>query len=167
MSDDNTQSHRPLANILKEVQDGHVTIKLSPEDFVNIDRDCESFKDIIRKIREKATRIYATGSWGLGENSSNAWGGVGHAVEGTKELVSSDTLVNRFKTKAQNDPNSLYEIMDQHMKIVEDIQNAHRIVRDRMVESDANFAAAFKTANEAPDTRPKVEPPALESRPHK
>ncbi|QIS10352.1 hypothetical protein [Nocardia arthritidis] len=161
MSDDTTQTPRPLANILKEAQDGHIAIKLSAEDFVNIDRDCEAFKDAIRNVQLKAQDIASHDVWGLGEQSG--WGN----GEGTRQLVSSDTLVNRFRDKALNDPNSLYQIMDQHLKIVEDIQTAHRTVRDRMVESDANFAAAFKTANEAADTRPKVDTPALASRPHK
>ncbi|WP_225727450.1 MULTISPECIES: hypothetical protein [unclassified Nocardia] len=158
MSDDATQSPRPMANLLKEVKDGNLTIRLSADDFINIDRDCESFKRTIKDMQTVAQDIASQQAWGCGESPM-------YCQVDLRTLVSGETVVNRFRKKAQDDPNSIYKILDQHLQIVEDIQEAHRIVRDRLVQSDAEFAAAFNSKKDVPDTRPQVKAPDLSSRP--
>lgn len=143
-------SPRPLSNMLEAVGGGHATVRLSPEEFVHIDRDCESFKRTIRKIQSTINSVADQPEWGLGENHG--------------KLLSAETVVGRFRKKANHaeDGNSVYEVMEQHYRIVEDIQEVHRIVRQRMMETDAEFASAFQRLSaelpEQPPVQPKLGP---------
>ncbi|MCP2279026.1 hypothetical protein [Nocardia amikacinitolerans] len=140
MGDD--QQQRPMANMLSAARDGYMSVALKPEDFVYIDRDCEYFKGVIRQIQTIMDGVSRQESWGLGE--------------GVNELVSAQTVVNRFKKKARgaDDRNSVHHIMEEHHRIVEDIQQVHRLVRERMMQADSNFAAEFNRLNETLPERP-------------
>ncbi|WP_330229438.1 hypothetical protein OHA40_25745 [Nocardia sp. NBC_00508] len=144
MGDDNAQPPRPMANILSAAREGQLGIQMSPEDFIYIDRDCEFFKIEIRKIQRSMDAVSQQEHWGLGESSG--------------DMVSASTLVDRFKTKARGaeDRNSVHQIMEDHYRIVEDIQDVHRIVRDRMMQADSNFAADFNRLNTTLPERPPV-----------
>lgn len=146
MTDDSEQP-RPMANILTEAREGRLSIELKAEDFVYIDRDCDYFKDVIRNIQKTMTDVARQTSWGLGENND--------------QMVSSRTLVRRFQKKAEgaDDGNSVYAIMAQHYKIVEDIQEVHRVVRDRMMQADSEFAQEFTHLSETLPQRPPAQLP--------
>ncbi|MFC8527540.1 hypothetical protein [Nocardia sp. NPDC057227] len=145
MSDNNGTS-RPLSNTLSAAQDGHMSIAMSAEDFIHVERDCEHFKAAIQDIQAIADQIARQPHWGLGENND--------------PMISARTVVDRFKAKANEagDGNSVYEIMEQHYKIVEDIQEVHRIVRQRMMDTDAEFAAEFQRLSTELEERPPVQP---------
>ncbi|MEU2103707.1 hypothetical protein [Nocardia sp. NPDC019255] len=144
MGDDNAQPPRPMANILSATRDGQLGIQMSPEDFVYIDRDCEYFKIAIRKIQALMEVVSQQERWGLGEDNG--------------DLVSAQTLVDRFKKKARGaeDRNSVHQIMEDHYRIVEDIQEVHRIARERIMQADSNFAADFNRLNTTLPERPPV-----------
>ncbi|WP_245671720.1 hypothetical protein [Nocardia amamiensis] len=144
MGDDNAQAPRPMANILIAAQEGQLGIQMSAEDFIYIDRDCEYFKDAIRRIQRSMDAVSQQEHWGLGE--------------GNGDMVSAQTLVDRFKKKANGaeDRNSVHQIMEEHFRIVEDIQAVHRIVRDRMMQADSRFAAEFNRQNTELAERPPV-----------
>ncbi|WP_245746139.1 hypothetical protein [Nocardia altamirensis] len=144
MGDDNATSPRPMANVLTEAREGRLGIAMTAEDFVYIDRDCQYFKDTILAVQRTADAIHRQDNWGLGEKEG--------------KMVSAQTLVGRFRSKANNagDGNSVWQIMEQHYKIVEDIQEVHRVVRERMMQSDSNFAAEFNHLNETLPERPPV-----------
>ncbi|TQM31835.1 hypothetical protein [Nocardia bhagyanarayanae] len=146
MSDD--QTPRPMANLLSAVRDGSVSVEMKPEEFIYIDRDCEYFKDCIRQIQTIMDQVSRQDGWGLGEKND--------------EMVSAQTLVDRFKKKARGaeDGNAVYEIMNHHFRIVEDIQETHRIARERMMQADSDFAAEFTRLNETLPERPPVQLPA-------
>lgn len=148
MGDDTTPAARPLANLINAARDGHATVTMKPEEFVYIDRDCEFFKGAIRQIQGLAEQIARQPTWGLGEN--------------TAKMVSGKTVVDRFKEKAKQskDSNDVYAIMDQHYKIVEDIQEAYRAVRERMMQADSEFAASFNQLNTTLPERPPAQLPA-------
>ncbi|MBF6229864.1 hypothetical protein IU436_01255 [Nocardia farcinica] len=131
-----------MANLVSAIREGSATVQMSPEDFVYIDRDCEYFKATIRQIQLLAQRIADQSSWGLGE--------------GNERLVSAGTIVARFRGKAMGavDGNAVHEVMEQHYRIVEDIQEVHRIARERMMEADSSFAAEFNQLNETLPERP-------------
>lgn len=146
MSED--QSPRPMANLLAAARAGNATVSMNPEDFVYIDRDCEYFKAMIRRIQTVADGISRHSQWGIGEGNSR--------------MVSAGTVVSRFKEKAKGagGGNAVYEILEQHLRIVEDIQEVHRIARNRMMEADSNFAADFNQLNETlPDRGPAERTP--------
>ncbi|MGI5221198.1 hypothetical protein [Nocardia sp. CA-290969] len=125
---------RPLTNLITEAQEGRMSVRLTPEEFVNINRDCESFKLLIRDMQETAKRIAETPAkdWGLGADNAL--------------LTSAQTLVNRFKEKGKNAPdkNDVYSILDENYKIIEDIQTVHKIILDRYMEADTAFADAVR-----------------------
>ncbi|MGW4717475.1 hypothetical protein [Nocardia sp. NPDC004260] len=144
MGDDSTQPPRPMANILNAAQEGQLGIQMSAEDFIYIDRDCEYFKIAIRSIQRSMDFISRQDHWGLGE--------------GDGDMVSAQTLVDRFKKKARGaeDNNSVYQIMEDHYRIVEDIQEVHRLARDRIMQVDSDFAADFNRLNTTLPERPPV-----------
>ncbi|WP_238815808.1 hypothetical protein [Nocardia brasiliensis] len=146
MGDDNTP--RPMANMISAAREGNLTVTLTAEDFVYIDRDCEYFKGVIRQIQRIMAEVSDQKHWGLGENNA--------------PMVSARTLVDRFKSKARGagDGNSVWELMEQHFRIVEDIQAVHRAIRERMMQADSAWAADFNHKNETLPERPPVQLPA-------
>ncbi|MEU1994671.1 hypothetical protein ABZ511_09500 [Nocardia gamkensis] len=142
MGDDSTQSLRPMTNVLNAAREGQLGIQMSAEDFVYIDRDCEYFKIAIRSIQRSMDFVSRQPHWGLGE--------------GNDDLVSGKTLVDRFKEKARGakDLNSVHQIMEDHYRIVEDIQEVHRLARDRIMQADSDFAADFNRLNATLPERP-------------
>ncbi|MGY1979099.1 hypothetical protein [Nocardia gipuzkoensis] len=145
MSDDNAP--RPMANMISAAREGQLGIEMKAEDFVYIDRDCNFFKEAIRDIQTTVADIAREEKWGLGEK-----------VEG---MVSATTVVERFRMKANGatDGNSVYKILEDHYRIVEDIQETYKIVRDRMMQSDGDFAAEFNRLNTTLPERPPVQLP--------
>jgi hypothetical protein len=145
MSDDNTP--RPMANMLSAAREGQLAVDMNAEDFVYIDRDCNFFKDAIRDIQTTVADIARAERWGLGEKSEG--------------MVSASTVVERFRTKANGAPdgNSVYQILEDHYRIVEDIQETYRIVRDRMMQADSDFAAEFSRLDTELPERPPVQLP--------
>ncbi|MFI5537784.1 hypothetical protein ACIA5H_15470 [Nocardia sp. NPDC051900] len=147
MSDDNPSQTRPMANMLAAAREGQLSVAMKAEDFIYIDRDCNYFKDAIRRIQVVMNEVSRHEQWGLGET--------------TEGMVSANTLVSRFKKKANlaDDRNSVSEILDDHYRIVEDIQETYKIVRDRMMQSDSDFAADFNRLNTTLPERPPVQLP--------
>ncbi|WP_232541472.1 hypothetical protein [Nocardia bovistercoris] len=131
--------------MLDAANNGQLSIKLTPEDFVYLDRDCEFFKRAIRRIQQIATEVSQQDHWGLGEAND--------------DMVSGRALVGRFKVKARDAPdgNDVFAIMEQHYSIIEDIQAVHRMVRDRMMQADSAFAAEFTRLNTDLPERPPVD----------
>ncbi|WP_067859589.1 hypothetical protein [Nocardia shimofusensis] len=149
-----SEAPRPMANLLAAVREGGATVAMNPENFIYIDRDCEYFKGVINRITMIADAVSLQSHWGLGE--------------GNTKMVSGRTLVDRFKGKANGsaDGNSVWQIMQDHLRIVEDIQEFHRIARERMMQADSDFAAEFNRLNETlPDRGPAERTPeqALEA----
>ncbi|MEU1982975.1 hypothetical protein [Nocardia sp. NPDC019395] len=151
---------RPLEGLLTEAREGRLSVNLgagSPEairvnaeEFVYMERDCEGFKLLIRSLQRVAEEIWERERWDLGENSEG--------------LSSADVLVKRFRTKAQNsdDGNDVRAILEQHYQIVEDIQELHRVIAQRYMETDDGFAARYNELMAgAPPPVPLQLPPAF------
>ncbi|WP_327148895.1 hypothetical protein [Nocardia sp. NBC_01329] len=137
---------RPMTNMLAAATDGQVAVQMTPEDFIYLDRDCDYFKNAIQDIQRVAEEISEQDYWGLGEAND--------------ELYSARAMVGRYKVKAKGAPdgNGVYEIMEQHYRIVEDIQNTFRIMRDQMMQADSDWAAEFTAKSETLPQRPPVGP---------
>ncbi|MFI5720823.1 hypothetical protein [Nocardia sp. NPDC051750] len=133
MTDENA-GERPLANLITEAQEGRMSVRLTPEEFVNINRDCDRFKTHIRQMQERAKIISETPdkAWGLGADNPL--------------LTSAQTMVARFRTKAKGaeDGNDVHAILEQNYKIIEDIQSVHKIILDRYMATDTAFADAVR-----------------------
>ncbi|WP_081706258.1 hypothetical protein [Nocardia sp. CNY236] len=136
---------RPLANLVDEAREGRLRVRMEPQQFVNIDRDCEFFKNRIQDIQQVATEIAGQELWGLGE---------GNCGQGGKELISGQTMVERYREKARGSQNSVYEVMESHYRVVEGIQDLLRAVRDRFMQQDAEWAARYREVEATLPARP-------------
>src|SRR5690606_16815046 len=111
--------------------------------FVYIDRDCEGFKLLIRQLQRTARDISQREKWDLGEAHP--------------DLGSARILVSRYRAKAEGaeDKNSVGAILEEHYRIVEDIQTLHREIAQRYLETDEGFASRY---NELTATLPPPGP---------
>lgn len=149
---------RPLEGLLNEARDGRLSVDLgagSPdsvrvnaEEFVYMERDCEGFKLLIQALQRSAQEIHDRDKWDLGESA--------------KGMVAASTMVDRFRSKAKgaDDGNSVFQILEEHYKIVSDIQELHRLVAQKYMETDESFAARYnELMAAAPPSVPLVAPP--------
>ncbi|WP_067654643.1 hypothetical protein [Nocardia harenae] len=139
-----TQTPRPLQNLLDHVGGGSATVAMSPEDFVYIERDCEEFKLVIQNIMNIMVSVADVDDWRIGDRNP--------------DMVSAGAVVKRFRAKAKGSAgdNSVYAVMEQHLQIVEDIQEVHRIARQRMSDTDSAFATEFDRLHQTLPARPPV-----------
>lgn len=151
---------RPLDGLLVEAKEGRLTVNLgagSPdqvrvnaEEFVYMERDCEGFKLLIQELQRIAEEIADREKWDLGEKHP--------------DLHSAGTMVGRFRSKAKGsqDSNDVFAILEQHYLIVEDIQELHRVIAQRYMETDDAFAARYNELMAgAPPAVPLAMPPAF------
>lgn len=151
---------RPLEDLLTEAREGRLSVNLgagSPdavrvnaEEFVYMERDCEGFKLLIQELQTIAREIRKRERWDLGETSNG--------------LSSASVLVDRFRSKAQDaeDGNDVHAILEQHYQIVEDIQELHRVIAQRYMETDEAFAGRYNELMAgAPPVVPLALPPAF------
>ncbi|MFF0495944.1 hypothetical protein ACFYU5_06035 [Nocardia aobensis] len=141
MAGDASAQSGSLANSINDARDGNLTVKFSDkirvnaDEFVYIERDCQAFKDEISALQQIAQNIADRQHWGLGEL--------------TEGLDSAKVLVGWFRGKAKIvDPtrdtsNNVYDILQQHYQIVDDIQRIHRTIAQKYVETDQEFAAEY------------------------
>ncbi|RDI54208.1 hypothetical protein [Nocardia mexicana] len=144
---DDTKPPGPLTDLIKDAQDGNLTVtfggggqgadavRVNADEFVYIDRDCDAFKEEIRALQILAQRISDRNPWGLGET--------------TDGLTSASALVGRFRGKAKivdgakDGSNNVYDILEQHYQIVDEIQTLHRTIAQKFIETDQAFAAEY------------------------
>ncbi|MBF6365031.1 hypothetical protein IU433_07140 [Nocardia puris] len=118
----------PLANLITEAREGRLGLRIEPEDFVYIDRDCTRFMELIRRMQREAEAISVieNSQWGIGADVAM--------------LTSAQTLVSRFKEKAKGSDNSVHALLEEHYNIVKDIRTLHNVIKDRYIAADAEFA---------------------------
>ncbi|WP_280208806.1 hypothetical protein [Nocardia cyriacigeorgica] len=132
---ENGTTPNTLAGLITEANEGRLSVRISQdvrvdaEEFVHIDRDCQSFKDLIRELQRTASQIADQEVWGLGEDKD--------------PLSSASILVSRFREKANGSGNSVYSILEEHYKIVDEIQQLHKAIAQRYIDTDETFAARY------------------------
>jgi hypothetical protein len=159
MADDDapqaSQAPGPFANVLNAAKSGQINIHMDLEQFVYLDRDCQTFIDNIEAIQTIAERVSKQEHWGLGENY--------HSSDG-KSLISGQAVVQWFRTKSRGnndtDDNSLYAIMESHKQAVQDIQETYRAIRKQITDHDAEAAARYKQLETSLPQQSPVNPPA-------
>ncbi|MBO0853536.1 MAG: hypothetical protein J2P18_07195 [Nocardia sp.] len=139
--------------MLDDAAAGRINVRMDLEQFVYLDRDCQTFLDTIKQIKVLADRVGRMDTWGLGEHSRTPDG---------KTLVSGATLVHRFRTKAgqstDTDGNSVCAIMNAHQRAVEDIQETYRRIRKNITDQDADAAARYAQLEKTLPQQPPVNP---------
>ncbi|WP_040834150.1 hypothetical protein [Nocardia brevicatena] len=123
-----TPPRRSLTNLITEAREGRLGLRIEPEEFVYIDRDCERFKTLIRLMQREAEAIsnIEAAQWGIGADNPR--------------LTSAQILVQRFREKGKGSDNSVHAILEKHYQIIDDIQTLHREIMQRYMQSDDNFA---------------------------
>ncbi|NEW36602.1 hypothetical protein GV791_29180 [Nocardia cyriacigeorgica] len=133
MSDETVSG--PFAGLIAEATEGRLStqlngdVQVNAEEFVYIDRDCQAFKDLIVDLQEIARTISDQAKWGLGEDQD--------------PLSSASILVSRFREKAKGSENSVHAILEEHYKIVDEIQQLHKAIAQRYIDTDEAFAARY------------------------
>lgn len=126
---------RPLAELLTEAREGRLSVRfgdslrVDAEEFVEIERACQTFKDLIVELQGIAADISEREVWDLGE--------------AVAALGSAQILVRRFREKGQGSDNSVHAILDLHYAIVDDLQELHRLIARQYQAVDAEFAARY------------------------
>ena len=139
---DEAQQERPgpLASLIQQAQDGNLTVSFSQDVVVNadefayIERDCQAFKDEIQRLQLIANRISNREKWGLGEENGN--------------LTLAKSLVQWYRDKAGSEAsgdaaNCVWSVLEQHYRIVDDIQTLHHQIAQMYVQTDEAFAAEY------------------------
>ncbi|MBO0852344.1 MAG: hypothetical protein J2P18_01090 [Nocardia sp.] len=149
------QRPHPLANLLNDAKAGKIKVRMDLEQFVYIDRDCQTFLNNIEQIQNIMDEVSQQENWGLGE----------HTLVDGKELISGKTLVKRFREKARGkddkNDNSVYAVMESHKQVVRDIQEMYRTIRKQITDQDADAAARYRHLEETLPKQPPANPPPL------
>jgi len=128
----------PFTTMLSEASAGNIKIKMDLEQFVHLDRDCETFITLISQIQRMADDVSRVGTWGLGEHT---------VTDDGKKLTSGEALAQRFKTKSRgsNDEtdNSVYAMMTAHLQAAKDLQEVYQRIRKQITDHDAEQAAKY------------------------
>lgn len=141
---DGNGGQRPFQSYINEAKEGRLTVKMDPEEFVYMDRDCEAMKLLIRSLQASTKEI---------RDSENWWG-----TRDKTDLVSASVMEIRLREKAKDSDNGndINTIMEEHYKYIEDIQEVHKVIREKMMAADKDFAARFnaKAQSLGPVTTP-------------
>lgn len=132
------EGRRPFQSQIDAANEGQLSmsfsgdVRLNAEEFVYLDRDCQAMKDKIRELQEITDRIADREVWGLGE-APTSW------------IKSGKVLVKRFRDKANGDEsgNSAHAILERHYVIVDGIQELHRVIAQRYLDTDSEFASRY------------------------
>ena len=110
-------------------------VRVNADEFVYIEHDRKAFEKEIRDLQQIAVAISDRKHWGLGET--------------TDGMTSAATLLARFRGKAKivnpatDSANNVFDILQQHYEIVDDIQTLHRTIAQKYIEQDQEFAARY------------------------
>ncbi|WP_245665752.1 hypothetical protein [Nocardia sienata] len=127
-----------MQDVIDAANDGQLSVsfnsdvRVNAEEFVYIDRDCQAMKDQIRDLQGVAKGISSRDNWGLGEDPGS-W------------IQTGKVLVSRFRSKAEGDEsgNSVHAILERHYQIVDSIQELHRVIAQRYLDTDSAFASRY------------------------
>ncbi|WP_216903811.1 hypothetical protein [Nocardia alni] len=124
------------------------------EQFVYLDRDCETFIQAITQVMGIADSVSRLDPWGLGEHTVSDSG---------KKLTSGEAIVQRFKSKSRGasdqSDNSVYAIMQAHLEAVKDIQETYRRICKQITDHDADQAAKYAQLVKTLPRQPAVSVP--------
>ncbi|AHH21068.1 hypothetical protein NONO_c62980 [Nocardia nova SH22a] len=129
------RSQSPVKALIDDARAGRLSVRMDLEKFVYLDRDCNFFKLGIRNIQQLMTQVSQQEHWGLGE---------GHVPDDGRDLVSSKTMVKRWREKSRGSENSVYAVLDSHFQTVDDFQTLFRAIREQITAQDQDLAAQYK-----------------------
>ncbi len=120
----------PLANLITESRNGQLTVRMDPEEFARVDRECANFQKVIRDLQRTMKEVSDISTWGFGDHQDS-------------NLTSAQTIADRFRKKSMGGENNFHAILEEHWLVVEDIRELHVAIRDQFMAVDESFAARF------------------------
>ncbi|MEV0332080.1 hypothetical protein [Nocardia sp. NPDC050717] len=129
MAGENDQS--AFSGLIEQARGGSLNLRMEPEEFARIERECTEFQTAIGQIQQVMTDISKIETWGFGD----------HANSG---LSSARVMADRFRSKARGGEDSFFDVLEEHYAIVEDIRVLHQVIRDRFMAEDEAWAARFQ-----------------------
>ncbi|MBB5917017.1 hypothetical protein BJY24_005929 [Nocardia transvalensis] len=133
--------------LIEQAKTGAVSLKVNPQAFVALDQAMEKRKTEIRAIQQLVQQVNQHESWGLGEKSA--------------VLTSAHTLVQRFRDKGSGGGSSAHEALEGHWQVADEVQSLFRTIRERLQQTDSEFAAQYRAISTAPG--PAAPGPSAES----
>ncbi|MFF0488357.1 hypothetical protein ACWDSJ_00545 [Nocardia sp. NPDC003482] len=124
--------------LIEQARAGAVSLKADPEAFLALDRAMRKRKSDIEAIQRLTRSVAQHESWGLGEQAS--------------VLTSAQAMVRRFREKAAGGPASATETLQSHWQVADELQTLFRAIRERLEQTDADFAARIRAAEAAQQT---------------
>ncbi|MFI5775578.1 hypothetical protein [Nocardia sp. NPDC051570] len=121
--------------LIEQAQAGAVSLRADPQAFLTLDRAMRRRKSDIEAIQQLTRTISGHISWGLGEQAA--------------VLTSARVLAQRFREKAAGGPASAEAILQQHWQVADDLQTLFHTIRERLRQTDADFAAGLRAAETA------------------
>ncbi|MFD3596641.1 hypothetical protein ACFWU5_28315 [Nocardia sp. NPDC058640] len=119
-----------FSGLIEQARAGALTLRMEPEEFARLDRECTEFQTVIGQIQQTMTDISNINTWGFGDNAESG-------------LTSARVMANRFRNKARGSDDSFYDVLEEHYIIVEDIRILHQLIRDRFMAADEEWASRF------------------------
>ncbi|PKV76793.1 hypothetical protein [Nocardia fluminea] len=119
-----------IADLVAEAESGNLSLKADPAAFVALEKAMTVRMQQLLLIQQKIRAVADQEIWGLGESSA--------------VLTSAQTLVRRFREKADNGPNNAVATLETHIVAARELGTLFRTIRQRYEEADADFAAKFK-----------------------
>ncbi|UGT53968.1 hypothetical protein [Nocardia asteroides] len=120
----------PITELVTQAENGNLSLKADPAAFVALEKAMTERIQRLMLVQQKIRVVAHQEAWGLGESS--------------EVLTSAQTLVRRFREKAEHGPNNAVTALQSHIDAADEMRTLFRAIRQRIEESDAAFAAKFK-----------------------
>lgn len=130
--------HEVFGPLIEQARTGAVALHVDPQAFVALDQAMEQRKTEIRAIQQLVQQVNQHESWGVGEQSA--------------VLTSAQTLVGRLRGKGAGGETSAYDALEGHWQVADEVQSLFRTIRERLQQTDSEFAAKFQAITPGPTT---------------
>jgi hypothetical protein len=118
--------------LIEQAKTGAVALKADPQAFLELDKALDKRKNDIQAVQQIVRQVHDHPTWGLGEQAT--------------VLTSAHTIVQRFRDKGADGANNAYDTLQDHWQAADELQTLFRTIREQLQQTDADFAARFRTA---------------------
>ncbi|WP_280270050.1 hypothetical protein [Nocardia wallacei] len=116
--------------LIEQARTGGVSLQVDPQAFLALDQAMDKRKTDIRAMQQLMQQVGQHESWGIGEQAA--------------VLTSAQAIVRRFREAGSGGSGSAYEALEGHWQVADQIQGLFRTIRERLEQTDAEFAARFR-----------------------
>ncbi|MCM6775428.1 hypothetical protein NDR87_15875 [Nocardia sp. CDC159] len=124
--------------LIEQARAGAVSLKVDPQAFLALDQAMRKRKSDIEAIQQLTRSVSQHEPWGLGEQST--------------VLTSARAMVQAFREKAAGGPGSAERTLQSHWQVADELQTLFRTIRERLEQTDSDFAARLRALQPTPPT---------------